>query len=64
VRVVSADARLLRLHIGDFYPLVYHQHPGATAIVQRLGRIMVRAQLPACSPVASVGGCGCFVSRK
>lgn len=26
----------------DLYPLVYHEHPGATAIVQRLGRIMVR----------------------
>lgn len=24
---------------------VYHQHPGATAIVQRLGRIMVSLQL-------------------
>jgi hypothetical protein len=26
---------------SDLYPLVYHEHPGATAIVQRLGRIMV-----------------------
>lgn len=42
VSVVSPSARLLRLHINHFYPLVYHQHPGATAIVQRLGRIMVR----------------------
>lgn len=42
VAVTSEDARLLRLFIGDFHPLVYHQHPGATAIVQRLGRIMVR----------------------
>jgi hypothetical protein len=42
VSVVSPAARLLRLHINDFYPLVYHQHLGATAIVQRLGRIMVR----------------------
>lgn len=31
-----------QLSIHDFYPLVYHEHPGATAIVQRLGRIMVR----------------------
>lgn len=43
VSVVSPSARLLRLHINHFYPLVYHQHPGATAIVQRLGRIMVRS---------------------
>jgi hypothetical protein len=42
VAVTSESARLLRLFIGDFHPLVYHQHPGATAIVQRLGRIMVR----------------------
>ena len=42
VCVTSDAARLLRLFIGDFHPLVYHQHPGATAIVQRLGRIMVR----------------------
>ncbi|WIA37314.1 hypothetical protein OEZ86_014249 [Tetradesmus obliquus] len=41
VAVTSEDARLLRLFIGDFHPLVYHQHPGATAIVQRLGRIML-----------------------
>jgi len=41
VAVTSPTARLLKLFIGDFYPLVYHQHPGATAIVQRLGRIMV-----------------------
>jgi hypothetical protein len=44
VAVTSESARLLRLFIGDFHPLVYHQHPGATAIVQRLGRIMVRKQ--------------------
>lgn len=47
VSVVSPTARLLRLHINHFYPLVYHQHPGATAIVQRLGRIMVRGRLSA-----------------
>ncbi|KAF6255167.1 hypothetical protein COO60DRAFT_246764 [Scenedesmus sp. NREL 46B-D3] len=41
VAVTSGHARLLRLFIGDFHPLVYHQHPGATAIVQRLGRIML-----------------------
>jgi hypothetical protein len=41
-RVVSEHARVLQLNIHDFYPLVYHEHPGATAIVQRLGRIMVR----------------------
>jgi len=41
VAITSPTARMLKLFIGDFYPLVYHQHPGATAIVQRLGRIMV-----------------------
>ncbi|KAK9823565.1 hypothetical protein WJX72_003837 [[Myrmecia] bisecta] len=40
-RVVSRTARILRLNIRDFLPLVYHEHPGATAIVQRLGRIMM-----------------------
>lgn len=42
--VTSDDARILRMNIRDFYPLVYHEHPGATQIVQRLGRVMVMQQ--------------------
>ena len=40
-RVASDRAHVLALDIRDVYPLVYHEHPGATAIVQRLGRIML-----------------------
>ncbi len=41
VSPTGPPARLLKLSISDFLPLVYHEHPGATAIVQRLGRLMV-----------------------
>lgn len=40
--VVSEQAVMLRMNIRDFLPLVYHGHPGATTIVQSLGKSLVR----------------------
>mmetsp|Transcript_16349 Transcript_16349/g.38821 ORF Transcript_16349/g.38821 Transcript_16349/m.38821 type:complete len:753 (-) Transcript_16349:799-3057(-) len=35
------SVKVLQMEISAFYPLVYQEHPGATAIVQRLGRVMM-----------------------
>mmetsp|Transcript_30069 Transcript_30069/g.84867 ORF Transcript_30069/g.84867 Transcript_30069/m.84867 type:complete len:914 (-) Transcript_30069:527-3268(-) len=37
----SGPVKVLQMEIAAFYPLVYQEHPGATAIVQRLGRVMM-----------------------
>eukprot|EP00193_Tetraselmis_chui_P011665 CAMPEP_0177786974 /NCGR_PEP_ID=MMETSP0491_2-20121128/21218_1 /TAXON_ID=63592 /ORGANISM="Tetraselmis chuii, Strain PLY429" /LENGTH=905 /DNA_ID=CAMNT_0019308239 /DNA_START=168 /DNA_END=2886 /DNA_ORIENTATION=- len=39
--VSKGPVRILQMEIGSFYPLVYQEHPGSTAIVQRLGRVMM-----------------------
>eukprot|EP00873_Tetraselmis_striata_P023795 jgi/Tetstr1/444059/TSEL_031997.t1 len=39
--VCRGPVRVLQMEISSFYPLVYQEHPGSTAIVQRLGRVMM-----------------------
>ena len=42
VTACSDSVRVIKLNVQDFYPLVYHEHPGATLIMQRLGRSMTQ----------------------
>ena len=41
-KAASPELLIVRLDIRDFLPLVYHQHQGATAIMQRLGEAVMQ----------------------
>eukprot|EP00241_Pyramimonas_parkeae_P004345 CAMPEP_0114260004 /NCGR_PEP_ID=MMETSP0058-20121206/20213_1 /TAXON_ID=36894 /ORGANISM="Pyramimonas parkeae, CCMP726" /LENGTH=885 /DNA_ID=CAMNT_0001375125 /DNA_START=134 /DNA_END=2791 /DNA_ORIENTATION=+ len=38
----TPDVVIVRMDIRDFFPLVFHEHPGATAIMQRLGEAVMQ----------------------
>jgi CRP-like cAMP-binding protein len=41
-KAASPELLIVRLDIRDFLPLVYHQHQGATTIMQRLGEAVMQ----------------------